>query len=96
MSWTEDAQKSKSGTSDKKAGDPAQSCPEHAMVEAVLDIDEPVELQPRLEVPVPPAIESKVATEPKPAAIESKVATEGKPASVVPVVYVAPPEEEGD
>jgi hypothetical protein len=76
MSWTQDAQESKSGTSDKKAGDPVQACAERASVEAVLDVEEPVVLQPRVEVTEPPAIESSVSTEPEPASIESSVYVE--------------------
>jgi hypothetical protein len=81
MSWTEDAQKSQSGTSDKKAGDPVQGCAERASMEAMLDYDEPVELQAGVYVSVPPELESKIATEPAPASLESSV-------------YVEPPEEE--
>ncbi|HYS11198.1 MAG TPA: hypothetical protein VEP66_20855 [Myxococcales bacterium] len=76
MTWSSDAQKSKSGTGDRKAGDPVQPCGEHVSVEAVLDFDEPVALESKVQSDEPPALESQILADPETPPLEPSLRVE--------------------
>lgn len=106
MSWSDDAQSSKSGTSSKTAGDPVVPCVEQALVEPVIDFNEPTDVSPVLEAPGQSAVKPLVTVEPgigplspklevppPPPAISSKIET--GPAPSAPAASDDPPGEEG-
>jgi hypothetical protein len=79
MSWSDDAQSSKSGTSSKTAGDPVVPCVEQALLEPLIDFNEPSEVAPVLEAPEQSAVRPLVSVEPGLGPLSSKIETGPSP-----------------
>jgi hypothetical protein len=75
VSWDNAAQSSKSGTGSKAAGDPVLPCVEQALLEPLIDFNEPSDVAPMMTAPAQSAVKPQVGVEPGIGPMSSKIET---------------------